>query len=79
MTPDIILNEDVYNLGTFGDVNEPFLARAIADIRGTGRFGQFENQNVVPFDILEDGPIYNDMYIEKEFAPPLLKRQFLNQ
>lgn len=79
LTPDIILNEDVYNLGTFGDVNEPFLARAIADIRGSGRFSQFDNLNVVPFDILEEGPIYNDMYIEKEFAPALLRRQFLNQ
>jgi hypothetical protein len=55
------------------------LARAIADIRGMGRIGQFDNQNVVQFDILEESPIYNNMYIDKEFVPPLLKRQFLNQ
>ena len=32
--PDILLEEDVFNLGTFGDPNEPMLARAIEDITG---------------------------------------------
>lgn len=76
LTPDIELDEDVYNLGTFGDVDEPFLARAIADIRGTGRFGQFDNQNVVPFEIPNDQLIYNGMYIDSKFLPSIQRKQF---
>ena len=33
-TPDIELDEDVFNLGSFGDPNEPMLARAIEEITG---------------------------------------------
>ncbi len=33
-TPDIELDEDVFNLGQIGDINEPLLARAIQEITG---------------------------------------------
>lgn len=33
-SPDIEIAEDVFNLGTFGDPNEPLLARAIEEITG---------------------------------------------
>ena len=33
-TPDITLEEDVFNLGSFGDPSEPMLARAIEEITG---------------------------------------------
>ncbi len=78
LIPILPLNENVYNLGFFGDVNEPLLAKAIADIRGTGRFGQFENLNAVPYNI-PDEPVYNNMYIENKFVGPLLRKQFLEQ
>lgn len=32
--PEIALDEDLYNLGVLGDINEPLLARAIQDITG---------------------------------------------
>lgn len=32
--PDILLEEDIFNLGSFGDPNEPLLARAIEEITG---------------------------------------------
>ncbi|WP_299116348.1 S41 family peptidase [uncultured Winogradskyella sp.] len=37
LNPNIPLSETLYNLGTLGDINEPLLAAAIADIMGTGR------------------------------------------
>ena len=39
LIPDIILSEDISNLGILGDENEPLLAEAIAQIEGTGRIG----------------------------------------
>lgn len=35
LLPDIELQEDITNLGTFGDANEPLLARAIQEITGS--------------------------------------------
>ena len=78
LTPTIELSEDVYNLGTFGDVNEPLLARAIADIRGTGRFGQFK-QNVTPTQMPLDQPIYDNMYIENDFVSPMLRQELFSK
>lgn len=77
LIPDIELKEDAYNLGTFGDVNEPLLARAIADIRGTGRFGQFE-RNVVPIEVPMAQAVYDNMYLENEFVPPMFRLVFSN-
>ncbi len=34
LTPDITITEDLNNLGVLGDMEEPFLARAIDEILG---------------------------------------------
>lgn len=39
LAPDIELSEDYANLGTLGDVNEPLLAEALAQITGAGFVG----------------------------------------
>ena len=78
LPPDLEIFETFYNLGTFGDVNEPLLARAIADIRGTGRFGQF-NTEKTPMFIPQDPSINVGMYIDPNSVPPGLKEQFMNQ
>lgn len=75
LPPDIEQFESFYNLGSFGDVNEPLLARAIADIRGTGRFGQFKPEKA-PLLIKEDSEKVNIMYIEPELIPTIIRKQF---
>jgi C-terminal processing protease CtpA/Prc len=40
LTPDIQITERGRSLGTLGDVNEPLLAAALADIQGLGRMAQ---------------------------------------
>jgi len=74
LTPDIDVLESFYNLGSLGDVNEPLLSRAIADIRGIGRIGQFEVDKT-PLLIPEDSFINESMYIEPEMVPPLIRKQ----
>jgi len=74
LTPDIEVYESFYNLGSFGDVNEPLLSRAISDIRGTGRVQQLDIDGtplVIPFDSTVD----NNMYIEAESIPSSLRNQ----
>lgn len=75
LPPDIELSESFYNLGSFGDVNEPLLARAIADIMGTGRSGQFKTEKA-PLLIHEDLEKANIMYIEPELIPTFIRKQF---
>jgi len=50
------LNEDFGNMGILGDVNEPLLERAIADITGTGRFfnGRFNSSFSSKFELMPD-------------------------
>ena len=74
LAPDIDILESFYNLGLFGDVNEPLLSRAIADIRGTGRFRQFEVDKTLLL-IPQDFSINEGMYIEPDMVPPLIRRQ----
>jgi carboxyl-terminal processing protease len=38
LQPNVVLPEDISNLGVLGDVNEPLLSAAIAQITGNGRF-----------------------------------------
>lgn len=38
LQPNIVLPEDILNLGVLGDINEPLLSEAIAQITGSGRF-----------------------------------------
>ena len=69
LAPDITLLESPRNFGILGNINEPLLAAAIADIQGLGRFTQQNNIlkpittdiNIKPF---EDGMfLENDTFI----------------
>ena len=51
-TPDIELREDVFNLGTFGDLEEPLLARAIEEITNSGS-KSYQNNISVPIDNIQ--------------------------
>jgi C-terminal processing protease CtpA/Prc len=42
LIPDIVLDEDITNLGVLGDANEPLLARAIQEITGVGAKRSFD-------------------------------------
>ncbi|GGI57904.1 S41 family peptidase [Winogradskyella haliclonae] len=48
LVPNIELAESRANFGTLGDPNEPLLARAIADITGSGRISNFTNNSGLP-------------------------------
>lgn len=66
ITPDISLSETARSFGTLGDINEPLLAAALADITGTGRL--FLENTDVPRPIESDfltSPFEQDMYIER--------------
>jgi C-terminal processing protease CtpA/Prc len=78
LPPDLEIYETFYNLGSFGDVNEPLLARAIADIRGTGRYGQF-NTEKTPIFITQDPSVNVGMYIDPNTVPSELRKHFMNQ
>lgn len=67
LSPDIELIESPRNFGTLGDINEPLLAAAIADIEGLGRFGQTHN---TPKPIRTDiniKPSEEILYIDSDF------------
>lgn len=56
LTPDITLVESPRNFGTLGDINEPLLALALADIEGIGRIN--------PFTPVEFRPLKTDINIK---------------
>lgn len=56
LTPDIALKEDLDNLGTLGDENEPLLARAIQEI--TGATGKRDFTVNVPTEILTSSKMF---------------------
>ncbi|MDC6389503.1 S41 family peptidase [Maribacter sp. PR1] len=58
LIPDIELEEDVTNLGTLGDPNEPLLARAIQEITGTGAKRSFEV--LMPVNLISSSKLYDD-------------------
>jgi C-terminal processing protease CtpA/Prc len=77
LEPDILISEIVRNLGVLGDANEPFLAAAIADITGEGRFIQEKKSaTVVQFTNSSKDYIPNalGMYTNKEIPLGLLNR-----
>ncbi len=64
LAPDIPLREVAFNLGTLGDVNEPLLAEAIANITGIGRgFSNPVDLISLPIEPLL-GPIEQTMFID---------------
>ncbi len=68
LTPDIVLDEDLANLGILGDANEPLLARAIQEITGTSAKRDFTVQ--LPINLLTSSKMFtlgkDNMYLDKE-------------
>ncbi|MBN4085472.1 carboxyl-terminal protease, partial [Flavobacteriaceae bacterium AH-315-B10] len=80
LAPDIILKEDYGNLGIIGDVNEPLLAAAIADILGSGRISYPILQDVkLVGDSNDFTPFAKDMYIDKKLPKEVIERLKFNQ
>ncbi|MCD2259960.1 S41 family peptidase [Psychroserpens luteolus] len=65
LVPDISLIESPRNFGILGDVNEPLLAAAIADIQGLGRFSAFPEYRPIQTSV-NIKPFEENMYIEYE-------------
>ena len=72
LAPDVVLKEDLSNLGILGDINEPLLARAIQEITGVSAKRDFtvkmpinEASNSKMFTILKD-----NMYLDKPIDIP---------
>ncbi|MHA7944696.1 S41 family peptidase [Formosa sp. 3Alg 14/1] len=66
LTPDISLSENYGNLGVLGDVNEPLLAAALADITGTSR-RQYSTDANIPKELSHSKmlqPLPNAMYVD---------------
>ncbi len=66
LEPDIPLKEDLSNLGVFGDLNEPLLAKAIQEITGTAT-AKSDFFVALPFETLTSSkmhtPIKDNMYV----------------
>ena len=56
LAPDIVLEEDLANLGAWGDQNEPLLARAIQEITGVTGKRSFEVQ--MPADVMTNSKMF---------------------
>ena len=56
LAPDIALQEDLANLGAWGDQNEPLLARAIQEITGASGKISFEVQ--MPADVMTSSKMF---------------------
>ncbi|MDP5081519.1 MAG: S41 family peptidase [Winogradskyella sp.] len=66
LTPDVQLTEVSFNLGILGDVDEPLLAAAIAEITGLGRSPVFQTgESVQPIGINKSShPLDEELYID---------------
>ncbi|OBX24609.1 C-terminal processing protease CtpA/Prc [Gelidibacter algens] len=61
------IRESVNNLGVLGEPSEPFLAKAIADITGSGRSFPSVDRNLIPLkDRVDIKILDNEMYIDLE-------------
>jgi C-terminal processing protease CtpA/Prc len=69
LVPDIELQEDLANLGVFGDQNEPYLARAIQEINGASGKRDFTVR--MPANMMTNTKMYkpmkDNMYIDKPY------------
>ena len=78
--PDITLAEDIGDLGILGNVSEPLLAAALADIQGSGRISYPILQDVKLLGDSNDFiPFAKDMYIDKKLPKEVVKRLKFNQ
>jgi carboxyl-terminal processing protease len=66
LAPNITLIESPRNFGTLGDINEPLLAAAIADIQGLGRFSQQRIDFRAIQTDLDIKPLEEGMYIDTD-------------
>ncbi|MEH6535677.1 MAG: S41 family peptidase [Psychroserpens sp.] len=66
LTPDISIIESPRNFGMLGDLNEPLLAAAIADIQGLGRFGLSQTDFRPIKTNVNIKPVEEGMYIEND-------------
>ena len=75
LSPDILLEESLENLGVLGDVNEPLLARALADIKGnTAKQAPQKTDRIPMFSIHNTQSINEGMYDNKTKHLNLLKK-----
>lgn len=67
LVPDITMDEDFSNLGQLGDVNEPFLATALAEITGARSPRAHRNPEMmqVVYETKEESPLHQLMIAEK--------------
>ncbi|RYC52969.1 S41 family peptidase [Flagellimonas olearia] len=81
LAPDIVLPEDLANLGVLGDPNEPLLARAIEEITGVSAKKSFSVQipakGFISSRVLT--PVRDNMYLDKplDVNLTLSKNQYL--
>jgi len=66
LIPDIELSESASNLGILGDVDEPLLAAALADITGSGRSAILNETTTLKLEELRMpiSPLQQDMHIK---------------
>lgn len=77
LTPDITVIETPRNFGTLGDINEPLLAAAIADIQGIGRYNFNTEHDFTPVkNRINLLPHEDEMYIDSDNF--IFDRQKLN-
>lgn len=57
LTPDIVIAEDLTNLGVLGDETEPLLAAALTHIAAAGRPLNINNHKIVPIDFITDSKL----------------------
>jgi C-terminal processing protease CtpA/Prc len=72
LAPDIVLEEDLENLGVLGEVNEPLLARAIQEITGVSAKMDFSVQMPVKLHTSSKmfQPIKDNMILDKPLHLP---------
>jgi C-terminal processing protease CtpA/Prc len=67
LVPDVVLKEDLANLGILGDINEPLLARAIQEITGVSAKRDFSVQ--LPINEVSNSKMFtvikDNMYLDK--------------
>lgn len=66
-TPDIALSEDFFNLGSFGGIEEPLLARAIAEITGqSAKTSSASKTPILEKIIAYDAPLNEISILDKQ-------------
>jgi len=69
LAPNIVLEEDLSNLGILGDINEPLLARALQEITGTSSAQNFISKGIRPIEKITNSkmhtPLKDNMYLDK--------------